>query len=512
MSAFRAILKKREVPWPYAALIILSIGLAWLLPYFPTQDGPSHLYNLVILHDLINGGRIWGEYFTYDLRATPNLGFHAVAYPLLTFFSPLVAEKIFVSIYILLMSVSVPCFLRSFGNRSMPLSYFVFPLLFNYAFMMGFYSFSLAVPWMLLSIALAWSLRAQPLLQRALVINISGFILFYLHLIPFAIYMLFLFIMSVVIAHGFKKRCRELLLMIAATSPCLINAVLFLYQAPTMHGTPLSYAFSLSLFGELAVELLLFSLDTFSIWQLAPWACLAVALYAVIRASIAHQPDSANKRDARLCVMLLLLSLTLVYFLAPNNFAGGSLFNQRLPWILFLLLLPLLTVPDTGFIARYQGLLFPGLALIFLLVNGVVMHGESLRIEEYLAGMKSEIPKGTLILSYKDPNPSWSRIDPLLHAASYYGMEKGCVDAGNYEAVVSHFPVRFSSSAPKRPRKDQIEEFPSLIDWGKYPAIRYLLGWEVADEDRKKLKENFTLFMEKKRFTLWQRRLSGGIE
>jgi hypothetical protein len=507
MSVFQDILKKGEVPWPYAALIFLSIGLVWLLPYFPTQDGPSHLYNLVILHDLINGGRIWGEYFTYDLRATPNLGFHAVAYPLLTFFSPRVAEKIFISLYILLMTASVPCFLRSFGNRSMPLSYFVFPLLFNYSFMMGFYSFSLAVPCMLLSIALAWLLRTKPLLLRALVFNLSGFILFYLHLIPFSIYILFLCIMTVVTARGFKTRFQELILMIAVLSPCLINALHFLFQGPMPHGAPLSYTVSLARFGELMVELLLFSLDTFSIRQLAPWALMAVVTYAVIRASFTQQPDFEKKHDARLSLMLLLLSLTLVYFLAPNNFAGGSLFNQRLPWVLFLLLLPLLTVPDAGFLARHQGLLFPGLALIFLAANGLVLHGESLRVEEYLAGMKSEIPKGSWIASYKAPNSSWSRIDPLLHAVSYYGIEKGSVDAGNYEAVVAHFPVRFSTGTPKIPQKDQIEKFPSFVDWGKYPAIRYLLGWEVKDEDRKMLKENFILVMEKRRFTLWQRKI-----
>jgi hypothetical protein len=319
--------------------------------------------------------------------------------------------------------------------------------------------------------------------------------------------MLFLFIMPVVIAHGFRKRCRELLLMIATTSPCLIIALHFLIGANAAHGAPLSYTVSLSLFGELAVELLLFSLDTFSVWQLAPWAFMAVVTYAVIRASFTHQTDSMKNRDARLCVMLLLLSLTLVYFLAPNNFAGGSLFNQRLPWVLFLLLLPLLTVPDTGFLARYQGLLFPGLALLFLLVNGIVMHGESLRIEEFLSGMKLEIPKGSWIASYKDPNSSWSRIDPLLHAASYYGIEKECIDAGNYEATTPLFPVRFRENVPSRPRSDRIENFPSLIDWRAYPAIHYLLGWGIVDDDRKKLEENFILVTQKRRFTLWQRQL-----
>lgn len=509
MAVTRTDFMKSPVPLPYVALILLSIGLVWTLPYFPTQDGPSHLYNLVILRDLLHGGRIWGEYFTYELSATPNLGFHVVAYPLLAIFSPVVVEKIVVSLYIVLMTVSVPSFLRAFGATAMPLSYFVFPLLFNYAVMMGFYSFSLAIPCMLLSIALAWSVRERPLPQKALILNLAGIILFYLHLIPFSIYLIFLCILPLAASGVLWNKCRDLFLMLAVISPCLINAVYYLVQTPKEQGTLLSYTVSLSRFGDLAVAVLLFSLDTYSVWQLAPWACLAVMAYAGIRASFDGHSISEKNRDARHCLTLLLLVMTLVYFAAPKNFAGGSLFNERLPWVIFLLMLPLLVVAETGVLARFKIVLFPGLALFFLVVNGLVMHGESLRVEEYLAGMKWQIPRGALIAAYKEPNYSWSRIDPLLHAASYYGMEKECVDAGNYEAATPLFPVRFRPEMPQRPRTAQLEIFPSRIDWEEYPAIRYLLGWEVAEEDRTRLKENFTIVMEKKRFTLWQRKTEG---
>lgn len=502
----------RTIPWSYGVLLLLSFGLVWALPYLPTQDGPSHLYNLVILRDLLNGGRVWGEHFIHDLRATPNLGFHLVAYPLLAFFSPRVVEKIFLSLYILLMTVSVPCFLRSFGNRPFPLSYLVFPLLFNYAVMMGFYSYSLAVPCMLLSMALAWSLREQSLLRKALAFNLSGCVLFYLHLIPFSIFMLFLFIMTLVPSRRGGKRCRDLLALVAVTVLCSIIALDFLSGTSTAHGSTFPYTVSLSRFAWLSVEILLFSLDTFQVWQIAPWVVLAVVAYAMMRTQPAPRPDAERSRDARRCVMATVIAVTLVYFIAPDNFAGGSLFNQRLPWVVFLLALPLLTVPATGFIARFQGVLFPGVALLFLVVNGFILHGESLHVEEYLAGMKAEIPQGSWIVSHKYPNASWSRIDPLLHAASYYGMEKGCVDAGNYEAAAPHFPVRFNSGAAGRPRSGLIELAPSLVDWSEFPAIRYVLGWEVASRDRERLKENFALVMEEKRFTLWRRNHGGGTE
>ena len=82
----------------YLLLLAAHIGFIWWLPYFPTQDGPSHLYNMVILRDLLNGGEEWGRYFEYQLRIVPNMGFTLFAYPLLYFFPALIVEKIFLSI------------------------------------------------------------------------------------------------------------------------------------------------------------------------------------------------------------------------------------------------------------------------------------------------------------------------------------------------------------------------------------------------------------------------------
>ena len=92
----------------YVFSLAVHIGIVWLLPYVPTQDGPSHIYNLVILKDLLNGGKEWGDYFTAQLFAVPNLGFHLIAYPLLSVFPPLIVEKIFISTYMVLLGVSVP--------------------------------------------------------------------------------------------------------------------------------------------------------------------------------------------------------------------------------------------------------------------------------------------------------------------------------------------------------------------------------------------------------------------
>jgi len=506
MTATITILSKDIGYRMYAALVILHIALVWLIPHFPTQDGPSHIYNLVILHDLLNGGAEWGRYFTYQLRAVPNLGFHLVAYPLITLFTPYVTEKIFVSIYILLMTVSVPILIRNFGNRPLPLSFLVFPLLFNFPFMMGFYSFAIAVPCMLLAISAAWSIRSAPLPSRFLVLNLAGVALFYLHLIPFIIYLLSACIMLTVPTIGRERQFWKPFLQPVIIAPAMMLCLFYLYASRHGSQEQVSYAISWSRFQELLGSLLVFSIDTFSMWQLAAWLPLFILLYILAKAGWKEREESLEHRDRNRAIMPLLLALLFIYFSLPVDFGGGDFFNQRLPWILVILSLPLLSIPLTGPIRRFQVFIFPGIALLFLCVNSVILTQQSSRVGSFLAGMGEAIPQGTFIATYKPIAQGWTRVDPLLHAASHYGIKKMCIDAGNYELSSIISPVQLRETAPRLPRQDYIAFYPDRIDWARYPAVRFLLGWELKDRDTSRLQKHFELAVNEGNLSLWRRK------
>ena len=89
----------------------------------------------------------------------PNLGFFIVAYPLLSFFEPLVVEKLFVTLYILLLILSVPFTLKLLGLPVFPASFFAFPATLSYGLAMGFYSYIIALPLVLLAGSICWRLR-----------------------------------------------------------------------------------------------------------------------------------------------------------------------------------------------------------------------------------------------------------------------------------------------------------------------------------------------------------------
>jgi len=506
MTGVITVLSRDRAYQLYAVLIILHVALVWILPHFPTQDGPSHVYNLVILHDLVAGGKDWGQYFTYELRAVPNLGFHLFAYPLFILFPPYVSERIFISLYILLGTVSVPVFLRTFGNRAMPLSFLSFPLLFNFSFMMGFYSFAIAVPCMLLAISAAWTVRKARYLRRFLILNPAGFALFFMHLIPFIIYLMSVCVICAVPVTGRDRTLRKMFQQVSVIAPSIMLCLYYLYENRGGPHPASSYTLSLSRFPELLVSLLVFSLDTFSRWQLAPWALLFLLLYVLAKSGWRNYGESPVPCDAKRVLIVLSLALLIVYFCLPVDFGGGDFFNQRLPWILLLLSLPLAGIPSSGVIHRYQTKIFPGIALLFFITNSVILKQQSNRIEEFLSGMRVPIPQGTFIATYKSGTKDWSRVDPLLHAASHYGIAKKCIDAGNYEPASAVSPVRFRETTPLLPRQDLIAFYPERIDWARYPAVRFILGWMVDEQNGPGLAKNFSPRMKEKRFSLWQRK------
>lgn len=488
----------------YAVFIILHIALVWCLPHFPTQDGPSHIYNLVILHDLLNGGADWGRYFTYDFHAAPNFGFHLVAYPLIKIFPPYVTERIFISFYILLMTVSVPVFLKTLGNRPMPLSFLTFPLLFSYPFMMGFYSFAIAVPCMFLAISAAWSLRTASLSRRFIVLNLAGVGLFFMHLIPFIIFLISACILLMVSLTGRERPLGKLFPQLGVISPSIMLCLYYLLAGRGDSSAESSYSLSLSRFLELLVSLIMFSLDTFSRWQLVAWLPLFLLVYLLAKAGWKDHAEP-GLRDRNRMLMVLFLTLLTIYFSLPADFGGGDFFNQRLPWILAILSLPLVKVPASGLIQRYQMAVFPGTVLLFFLINSVILGQQSGRVEEFLSGMQADIAQGTFIATYKPLSKDWSRVDPLLHAASHYGIAKKCIDAGNYELSSAISPVQLRETAPRLPRQDYIAFYPERIDWAQYPAVRFILGWEVEQLRSPNLAKYFSLSMKEGRFSLWQR-------
>ena len=498
----------------YFSLLAAHVALTWLLPYFPTQDGPCHIYNLLILHDLLHGGKEFGKFYTYTLHPVPNLGFDLLTYPLINSLPPLAAEKTFITIYIVLLGMSLPLLLKTFERTLFPYSYFVFPVVFNYSLLMGFYSYTITVPLFILAFCLAWKIRNSSVLCKFVCYNLSGLILFYFHLIPAVFFLISLISISLSGTGGYRRNVRQLLLLFATILPFALELLIYLSQGSKQPPPDFSYLLSVSRINRLITDLLSFSTINLSRWQLVP-GCLYISLVV----SFVYSPlkeiylaAKANKHEVPppvKTVLILASLLTIIYLVAPFRIGDGSNFNERLPWVILLVLPPLMRLPHAAIFQRAGAALVAGCAAGFLLCNAVVLWEESTKIERYLRGLSAHIPNGAYVMGFKSKPPDYARVDTLLHAASYYGIFQRCIDISNYEAGFHYFLVHFKDTIPTLPPESQIISSPATIRWVDYPFIQYVLGWEIDNNERMELDDFFHVIWREGPLTVWQRNQQG---
>lgn len=489
------------------------IALVWLLPFLPTQDGPSHVYNLVILHDLINGGADWGTLFSYRLRPAPNLGFMLLAYPLLSVVPPLVAEKLFVTIYIALLGCSVPVMLRALERPVFPLALLVLPVVFNFNLLMGFYSYSLAVPLFVLALAWCWAARSRSWGHRFFVCNASGLVLFVVHLVPCLLFVLAIVVMAGVRSIRGKTWRADGLRWAAIMSPLLLLIAGYLASSSFAPPTTVFDYFSVSRYVLLLIEVLTFSSLGLSPWLLLPATPLMFLFllfgYCSLQEMLRLYRRRAEVADRELTLWALALLLVAICLFAPNRVAGGDYFNDRIPWVILLVLLPALRVPETDFWRRFATPIVVGSVVLVSGFTSAILVQRSAKIEAFVAGVQPAIPRGAFVMSYlpRAAEP-FRRVNVLTHALALHCLVEKCVVAGDNEIEHGYFPTRFKLTVPRLPGAQLIAYAPQTISWSEYPALQYVVGWRVDPESAGHLGQSFELVGESGQTSVWQRRES----
>jgi uncharacterized membrane protein len=196
--------------------------------------------------------------------------------------------------------------------------------------------------------------------------------------------------------------------------------------------------------------------------------------------------------------------LIFIYIMAPFRWGSGSFFNERLPWVILLFLIPMLTISD-GLFKKNIRTIAVIIVVLFISVNTIIFKQESQKIQDSMAWLKIEILKGSFFMAYKNPIRTWNRVDPLLHVASYFAIKKKCIDIGNYQAKTGFFLIEFNENLPKFPPHFQIEYKPESIDFSLYPYIKFILGYNLSDSDKENLKIHYKIIIDNNDWSIWQR-------
>ena len=109
------ILSIRPATLVWSALLVGLVSPIWRVDHVPTQDGPAHVYNAMIIRDFGKKGTDYDRVFAFRDGLLPNWTSHAILVGLMSIVDPVTAEKLLVTLVVLAMALAVRFLLVSYG-------------------------------------------------------------------------------------------------------------------------------------------------------------------------------------------------------------------------------------------------------------------------------------------------------------------------------------------------------------------------------------------------------------
>ena len=445
-----------------ACLIALHLIPVWAFGYFPTQDGACHVGNAAILRGYnLPDHTAFRQYYTLNAAPVTNWLGHAIMAALMFVVSPLVAEKILLSGYVVLFPLSVRYALKGIRAESGFLAVLSLPFIYNFLLYKGFYNFSCGIVLFFVAMGYWWRCRSRWTTSRVVVLMSIFLFLCFSH--PMVLAAAYVSIAVLATWTSLQRLARPALTpqtggngwMVfrdAALVPLLAavpSLILFLPWMSTSETSPPApppdWSRMLLDLGTLAP---LVSHDPREVWFSTAVAVIFVVTTVALLTGRAHRvapPDSTG--------FLVLAGVFLaLYLLLPGDLGGGGLLKERLALFPFFSL-----ILWFGSCSSSSRRLWPAITAAAVAIGlpalglRIAKHAELTKyVAEYLSVMPYVEPNSTLLpVSYASQRRSRygprvsEKIRIFLHLAGYIAAEKGVVDLGNYEASKDYFPLRF---------------------------------------------------------------------
>lgn len=493
-----------------ALLICAYLLPVWLFKYFPTQDGPSHIYNSQILAKYHNVDYGFRDYYDLNLSPFPNWVSHISLSLLMLVLPPLISEKIFLTAYIVIFPLSVFYLSNSIidtssihhfrspeasktkfpkvetrsHQRNNLIGFVSFLYIYNYLFLMGFYNFAISVPLFLYALGYWWKYREKMGIKRIVILSILMTSIYFCHLVSYAIAIISLLFLYIVY---FRKRIKSIFMNLCCILPSSILMFNYLLSSNSLRGGSLSFN-KLSRVYELFIDLMSMNiLVSYSrVQSKIAYMVSALMVYLLIHTvwkdKMSAKVGKTGKFSNKDCLLLLSFIILVLYFIMPWSIGAGGWTNDRLVLIASLLILPWFS---EGNDAKWK-LIFVAFVVMISLLNityicyyiGIL----NKEIEEYTAGIQA-IGKNKVILPFFfDGYGKSLKIGIFVNAANYYCLNNGGINLGNYEVQFDYFPVKFKESFHP-PIEDK--EWVQIVHWRsedidicKYSDnIDYLIIW-----------------------------------
>ena len=452
MKLIRAALSRARTIgfWERAAfwfLLVLHVLPLCTGRYFPTADGPTHLYNAWLWKAMLaQPGHPAHQVLAFNPNPEPNYLSHLLLAGLLALGPPWLAEKLLLLLYVLGLPLALRYALRSARQAGADaVTLLGFPLVYSVVLVWGFYNFCLSLV-LLLLVSGFWQ-RHTRRWRPATLAGLLGLLtlLYAAHPMAYLASGLLLGLLAVVANRAQPRRLlAELGILLLAHLPTLLLLAWYAAHKGTATDQPvLDYGTNLWEWFRLEPIRYLGSAEATYRWLVA--GLLTVASLAAAGRALRCQVAAAPLVPWALGLLLLLAA----YVAMPDAIAGGSITRPRWGLLSYLALLAGLAAVPWPTRWRWAGVGAGTLVAMMLLGFRLPkFRAFQAGLAEYHSLAPYLRPEASILPIAYDPEnrlpealASNTYIPVLAESANYLAVEQQLLSYENYEALTGYFPL-----------------------------------------------------------------------
>jgi hypothetical protein len=455
----------------FYALLGFNVFMMLTVKFYPSMDGPSHLYNSKLIAHLLKGDSpAINEFYTLNKMIIPNWTSHFILSLFNLFLPAWVAEKILLVFYLCGISISFRLLIKQLCPDNPAMSLFIIPFAYSFLFYLGFYNYCLSFVFLFFTLFywLKNAATSQPLKYVWLFVLLMGTYFSAVLTFSVLVFCLGLLIMAGAIERysaGLqltllsRKTVKELLLLLAISLPGLVLSAFFI------HSTHLSGSNNGYTTGDLIKWLndvrciIVYEYPREEKWT-AQFLHVIIVVFSISLFTRFRDRDfrfewrMLCKSDLFIIPLLLVLFL---YFKVPND-ANAGMMSDRFCLLVYMFLIVWISSQYLPYrVSQWVvGLIiFFQIGLLFNRHNGMIRDLNKDAGVIYNASKYMEENSIVLPVNLSD---NWIE----THFSSYLGIDKPLVILENYEATVGWFPVRWNDPALPRVKLGESDGFANL--------------------------------------------------